>query len=96
MRQSSRRRSFTPSQIELVEHALRQLTKLPRAGWDSIPIQLKPFFETYMEREVWAGLPDLSTLRAAALMLLRDAITGTGVFAVEERPTCAAGAQMPT
>ena len=92
MRQSVRRRGFTPSQIELVEHALRQLAKLPRDGWDSIPIELRPFFENYMEREVWAGVIDLSTLRTAALLLLRDAITRTGVFAQEEKAKFSAGA----
>jgi hypothetical protein len=85
MHKSIRRRSFTPIQIELVEHALRQITRLPRSGWDSIPIELRPYFENYMEREVWAGGLDLSTLRNAALLLLRDAITRTGIFADEQR-----------
>ena len=84
-------RKFTSLQIELVEHALRQLAGLPRTGRDSIPIELRPFFENYMEREVWAGVLDLSTLRTAALLLLRDAITRSGIFAEDRRAAFSAG-----
>lgn len=93
MRQSIGQTSFTLTQIELVEHSLRQLLRLPRSGWDTIPIELRPFFEHYMEREVWAGALDLSTLPSAALLLLRDAITRTGIFAEDERPKSLAGRQ---
>ena len=93
MRRSSRRPRLTRCQIGLVEHALRQLTGLPRPGWDSIPIELKPFFENYMEREVWAGALDLSTLQDAAVRLLRDAISRTGLFAEDERAMTSAGFQ---
>ena len=93
MRKSFRQRTFTPSQIGLVEHALRQIARLPRSGWDSIPIELRPFFENYMEREVWAGGLDLSTLRNAALLLLRDAITRSGVFAEDAGVVLSVGGQ---
>ena len=96
MRQSFRRTSFTPGQIELVEHALKQLIKLPKSGWDEIPIELRPFFENYMEREVWAATLDMSTLRTAALMLLRDAIARTGIFAENQREKSRAGGQGQT
>ena len=81
----------TSLQMQLVEQALRQLVGCPRTGWDSIPIELRPFFETYMGREVWAGVLDLSTLRTAALLLLRDAITRSGFFAEDRRAASSAG-----
>ena len=96
MRQAFRRTSFTSTQIELVEHALRQLLKLPRSGWDTIPIELRPFFEHYMEHEIWAGALDLSTIRSAALLLLRDAIARSGIFAEDERLKSLAGGQSQT
>jgi hypothetical protein len=37
-----------------------------------------------MDEEVWTGLPDLLTLRQAALMIIRDAIARTGEFGDEE------------
>ena len=71
-------------QILLVEHALRQLSEIDQASWDEIPMDLHPSFAKYMDEEVWTGLPDLLTLRQAALMIIRDAIARTGEFGDEE------------
>jgi hypothetical protein len=70
-----------PQQILLVEHALRQLSRVEQTGWDAIPEDLHPAFARYMNRDVWTGECDLLTLREAALMIVRDAITRTGEFA---------------
>jgi hypothetical protein len=77
-------RSMTPHQISLLEHALRQVSKIEQSGWDAIPMDLHPSFARYMHRDVWTGMCDLLTLREAALMIVRDAITRTGEFAGEE------------
>ena len=77
-------RGMTQRQIELVEHALRQVTRISRPGWGAIPVDLHPFFEKYMCRDVWTGESDLLTLREAALMIVRDAITRSGEFAGDE------------
>jgi hypothetical protein len=71
-------------QTLLVEHALRQLSEIDQASWDEIPMDLHPSFAKYMDEEVWTGLPDLLTLRQAALLILRDAIARTGEFGEEE------------
>jgi hypothetical protein len=76
--------SMTERQIALVEHALRQVAKIDPTGWESIPADLHPAFDRYMCRDVWTGQSDLLTLRKAALMIIRDAITRTGEFGNEE------------
>jgi len=76
--------SMSQHQILLVEHALRQLSEIDQASWDEIPMDLHPSFARYMDEEVWTGLPDLLTLRQAALMIIRDAIAHTGEFGDEE------------
>ncbi len=77
-------KGMTQHQISLVEHALRQISKIEQAGWDGIPIDLHASFARYMCRDVWTGHSDLLTLREAALMIVRDAITHTGEFGDEE------------
>ena len=72
---------MTQYQTDLVEHALREVAKVSRSGWDGIPPDLQPSFAKYMSREVWTGECDLLTLRHAALMIIRDAITRSGEFA---------------
>jgi hypothetical protein len=74
----------TQTQIDLVEHALRQLTRLSRSTWSGIPRHLHHGFERYMNKDVWTGEPDPLTLSEAALLILRDAITRTGEFADDE------------
>jgi hypothetical protein len=72
-------------QILLLEHALRQVLKIEQVGWDEIPMDLRPSFAKYMGEEVWTGLPDLLSLREAALMIIRDAIARTAEFSEESR-----------
>lgn len=52
-------------------------------GWDAIPPDLRVSFAKYMGEEVWTHLPDLLSLREAALMIIRDAIARTGEFSPE-------------
>ena len=73
-------RSMSQHQISLLEHALREISRIEPVGWDAIPINLRIPFARYMDRECWTGLPDLMTLREAALMIIRDAIARTGEF----------------
>jgi hypothetical protein len=75
---------MTQHQISLVECALRQVTKIEQVSWEDIPIDLHPSFTRYMCPDAWTGRPDLLTLREAALMIVRDAITRTGEFGDEE------------
>lgn len=75
---------MTEHQISLVEYALRQISKIEQSGWDEIPLDLHSSFAKYMCRDVWTGQCDLLTLREAALMIIRDAITRTGEFGDEE------------
>jgi hypothetical protein len=77
-------RCMTPNQICLVEYALRVLAKMSPTGWEGIPVELHQSFSRYMSRDVWTGEPQPLTLRDAALMVIRDAITRTGEFAVDE------------
>jgi len=72
--------SMTQRQILLVEHALRQVSRIDQVGWDAIPIDLHASFAKYMGTDAWTGHSDLLTLRIAALMIIRDAITCTGEF----------------
>jgi hypothetical protein len=73
------------SEIELVECALRQVTKIQRSGWDTIPAGLHSYFEEYMSKDVWTGECDPLTLPNAALLIVRDAITRTGTFSERVR-----------
>jgi len=76
--------SMTQHQISLVEHALRQISKIDKTDWEAIPPDLHASFARYMSRDVWTGQSDLLTLRNAALMIIRDAITRTGEFGNEQ------------
>jgi len=76
--------SRTQLRIELLEHALRQLTGISRLGWHDIPQNLHPAFAKYMNRDIWTGEFDPYTLSEASLMIVRDAITRTGEFADDE------------
>lgn len=69
------------SRIELVEHALRQLTGISRSGWHDIPQHLHASFSRYMTKDAWTGESDPLSLSEAALLIVRDAITKTGEFA---------------
>jgi hypothetical protein len=72
---------MTRTQIDLVECALRVLTRVLPLSWDEIPVELHHCFEEYMEKDVWTGEADLQTFREAAVIILRNAITHTGEFA---------------
>jgi hypothetical protein len=78
-------KSMSQHQMSLIEHALRQISRIEQASWEAIPNDLHPSFARYMCRDVWTGHCDLLTLREAALMIVRDAIMGTGEFGAEER-----------
>jgi hypothetical protein len=71
-------------QISLLEHALREVSNIEPCGWDVIPSDLQRSFETRMGRDAWTGLPDLMTLREAALTVVLEAIAHTGEFAYDE------------
>jgi hypothetical protein len=81
MLQAVRPTSKIQSRIELLEHALRQLTGISKSSWHDIPQHLHPAFAKYMSKDVWTGESDPLTLSEASLMIVRDAITRTGVFA---------------
>ena len=72
--------NMTQHQVLLVEHALRQVSKIDQSGWEGIPADLHASFGRYMCRDVWTGQSDVLTLRNAALLILRDAITRSGEF----------------
>ncbi|HKE24414.1 MAG TPA: hypothetical protein VKB88_18755 [Bryobacteraceae bacterium] len=76
-------RSMSQHQITLLERALRVLAKLDEGGWQEMPPDLHIPFAKYMDAEAWTHLPDLLTLREAALMIVRDAIARTGEFSPE-------------
>jgi hypothetical protein len=76
--------SMSQHQISLLEHALREVSNVEPSGWDAIPPNLQPSFEAHMGRDAWSGLPDLMTLREAALTIIRNAITRTDEFADDE------------
>jgi hypothetical protein len=84
MLRSIRPGGMNQTQMQLVECALRLLTRVSPSEWDEIPPELQLCFEKYMARDVWTGECDLLTLREAALMVVRDAITRTGGFAEPE------------
>jgi len=77
---------MTQTQIDVVEHALRCFRDVSICGWDAIPKELQSYFAKYMDRDVWTGQSDLQSLREAALLILRDAITRSGEFATDEPP----------
>ena len=77
-------KSMSQHQLSLLEHALRQVSKIEQAGWEAIPLDLHPSFARYMSEEVWMHLPDLLSLREASLMIIRDAIARTGEFSDDE------------
>ncbi len=77
-------RSATQKQVELVEHALRQLTGISRSAWPEIPQYLHPAFARYMSKDTWTGEPDALTLSEAALLIVRDAIMRIGEFSNDE------------
>lgn len=74
---------MSPHQIALLERALLIVAKLDEGGWSEMPPDLRVSFAKYMDSEVWTHLPDLLTLREAALMIVRDAIARDGEFHVD-------------
>ena len=84
MLQTVHPRSATQKQVELVEHALRQLTRISRSAWPEIPQYLHPAFARYMSKDAWTGEPDALTLSEAALLIVRDAIMRIGEFDNDE------------
>jgi hypothetical protein len=76
--------SMSQHQISLLEHALREVSNIEPCGWDVIPPDLQRSFETRMGKDAWTGLPDLMTLREAALTVVLEAIAHTGEFAYDE------------
>jgi hypothetical protein len=91
MVQSAYSRSVSQRQMSLLEHALRQLSKIDQADWNAIPVDLHLSFARYMGDEVWTHAPDLFTLREAALMIIRDAILHAGEFSDGEESISAGG-----
>lgn len=77
-------KSMSQHQLSLLDHALRQVSKIEPAGWEAIPLDLQLSFTRYMSEEVWMHLPDLLTLREASLMIVRDAIARTGEFSDDQ------------
>ena len=84
MLQTVHPRSATQKQVELMEHALRQLTGISRSTWPEIPQYLHPAFARYMSKDPWTGEPDALSLSEAALLIVRDAIMGIGEFGDDE------------
>jgi len=83
MTHSSHSRSMSQHQISLLQRALLIVAKIDEGGWHEIPEDLRIPFAKYMDPEAWTHLPDLLSLREAALMVVRDAIARTGEFAPE-------------
>ena len=84
MLQTVNPRGATQKQVDLVEYALRQLTRVSRPAWPEIPQYLHPAFARYMSKDAWTGEPDALTLSEAALLIVRDAIMGIGEFGDDE------------
>jgi hypothetical protein len=78
--QSVYSKSMSQRQISLLHYALRLVSKIDQPSWDEIPVDLRISFARDMDEEVWTHLPDLLTLRKAALMIIGDAIARTGEF----------------
>jgi hypothetical protein len=76
--------SATQSKLELLEHALRELTGIAPSSWHDIPQHLQASFAKYMNKDVWTGEPDPLTFSEASLLIIRDAIARTGEFANDE------------
>jgi hypothetical protein len=76
-------KSLSQYQISLLERALLLLAKMDEGGWHEMPLDLRVSFAKYMHPEVWTHLPDLLTLREAALQIVRDAIARVGEFTPE-------------
>ena len=72
--------SLSHHQMCLLERALLVLAKMDEGGWHEMPLDLRISFAKYMHSEVWTHLPDLLTLREAALLIVRDAIARVGEF----------------
>ena len=70
-------------QLSLLNQALHQLSKIDPTPWDEIPVDLQLSFAKYMGVDAWTGRPDSLTLREAALMIIRDAISRCGEFSDE-------------
>jgi hypothetical protein len=77
-------KTFTPSQTELLEHALRLVTGIGPLTWQEIPSHLHHSFAKHMDKDLWTSEVDLLSLSEAAMMILRDAIARTGEFASVE------------
>jgi hypothetical protein len=77
---SAQTNCMSQRQIALLDRALAILSKLDEGGWHEIPLDLRVSFAKYMEPDMWTRLPDVLTLREAALMIVRDAIARTGEF----------------
>ena len=75
--------SISQQQLALLERALLVLAKLDEGSWNEMPLHLRISFARYMDAEVWTHLPDLLTLRQAALKIVRDAIARTGEFGAQ-------------
>lgn len=73
-------KSLSQHQMVLLERALLVLAKMDEGGWHEMPLDLRISFAKYMHPEVWTHLPDLLTLREAALQIVRDAIARAGEF----------------
>ena len=84
MVQSVYSKLMSQHQVSLLQHALRLVSKIDPPSWDEIPLDLRVSFAKYMGEEVWTHLPDLLTLREAALTILGDAIARTGEFSIDE------------
>jgi hypothetical protein len=76
-------KGMSPHQLALLERALLVLSKIDEGGWNEMPLDLRISFAKYMDFEVWTHLPDLLTLREAALKIVRDAIARTGEFKLD-------------
>lgn len=83
MAQSGISKRMSRHQLSLLDQALHQLSKIDPTGWDEIPVDQQLSFSRYMEVDAWTGRPDLLTLREAALMIIRDAISRNGEFSDE-------------
>lgn len=73
-------KSLSPQQISLLHHALQLVFKIDDTKWSEMPLDERFSLAKYMGEDVWTHLPDLLTLREAALMIVRDAIARTGEF----------------
>ena len=84
-------KSMSQHQIALLNRALAIIARMDCGGWREMPLDLRISFARYMGSDVWTGLPDLLTMRDAALLIVRDAIARTGEFSANSsaEPACA-------